>query len=387
MGGNITTTTAGHYEGWGTYNNGWNEAPAWTIFFCGDFDSPPSLVKTFLATNALGATLASYSTTPQVSSTARLGAVFTFNATTVVSRVGISFISSAQACSNRDSQIPEGTTLSTVVSSTKAIWNSEVLSKITTTDTNVTNLNLLYSSLYFMHLLPSNRTGENPIWQSAEPYYDDLFTLWDLHRCTTALVHILQPTMYEGYIRSLIDVWRHVGFMPDARSSNFNGVSQGGSNADNVLADAYVKGVRGAVNWEDGFAAMVTDAEVVPPPNHDSRDPTASTAQGRGSLPDWLNFGFLTLKYGRCGSRAVEYSVNDFALYQVASGLGNETAASKYLNRSRNWRNQWDHEAEVLGFTGFLQPRDATTHEFVAYGKFIMCSLSSVAPSNVIQTF
>lgn len=53
--------------------------------------------------------------------------------------------------------------------------------------------------------------------------------------------------------------------MPDARSSNFNGRSQGGSNADNVLADAYVKGVRGKVNWQDGYAAMRTDAEVVPP--------------------------------------------------------------------------------------------------------------------------
>lgn len=233
MGGNITTTTAGHYEGFGIYNNGWNEAAPWKIFFCGDFDSPPSLVKTFLATSALGNTLASYDTTASRNSTARLGAVFTFNSTSVVSRVGVSFISSAQACSNRDDQIQAGTALSAVTASTEAAWNNQVLSKITTTDTNITNLNLLYSSMYFMHLLPSNRTGENPLWQSAEPYYDDLFTLWDLFRCTTSLLHVLQPTMYEGYIRSLIDVWRNEGYMPDARSSNFNGASQGGSNADN----------------------------------------------------------------------------------------------------------------------------------------------------------
>ena len=36
------------------------------------------------------------------------------------------------------------------------------------TDTNT--LELLYSSLYGMHLLPSNRTGENPLWKSSEPY-------------------------------------------------------------------------------------------------------------------------------------------------------------------------------------------------------------------------
>lgn len=33
-GGNLTIFADGHYEGLGTYNNGWNEAPNWTIYFC-----------------------------------------------------------------------------------------------------------------------------------------------------------------------------------------------------------------------------------------------------------------------------------------------------------------------------------------------------------------
>lgn len=33
-GGNITISADGHYEGSGVYNNGWNEAPDWTIYFC-----------------------------------------------------------------------------------------------------------------------------------------------------------------------------------------------------------------------------------------------------------------------------------------------------------------------------------------------------------------
>ena len=31
-----------------------------------------------------------------------------------------------------------------------------------------------------MNLIPTNKTGENPLWKSSEPYYDDIFTLWDL---------------------------------------------------------------------------------------------------------------------------------------------------------------------------------------------------------------
>ncbi|KAB8303439.1 hypothetical protein EYC80_004864 [Monilinia laxa] len=208
-----------------------------------------------------------------------------------------------------------------------------------------------------MHLLPSNRTGENPLWNSSEPYYDDTFTTWDLFRCTFSLLHILQPVAYEEYIRSLIDIFRFEGYMPDARSSNFNGATQGGSNSDNVLADAYVKGVRGAVNWTAGYQAMVKDAEVVPVNNNDPRDNSSSTKEGRGALPDWLQYGYITPKYGRSVSRAVEYSFNDFSLYQVATGLGKQDDATKYLKRSQNWINHWNPSATSLGFNGFLVPR------------------------------
>lgn len=125
-------------------------------------------------------------------------------------------------------------------------------------------------------------------------------------RCTTALLHVLQPTFYEELIRSMVDIWRHEGWVSDARSSFFNGAVQGGSNADNVFADAFVKGVSGKVNWTDAFAAMVTNAQCVPANNRDPRDPTGSTKEGRSALPDWLKYGFITPRFSRSVSRAVE---------------------------------------------------------------------------------
>lgn len=211
-----------------------------------------------------------------------------------------------------------------------------------------------------MNLLPTNQTGENPGWNSTEPYYSDIFTLWDLFRCSTALLHILQPTVYEEHIRSMIDIWRFDGYLPDARCSNYNGRTQGGSNADNVLADAYVKGVRGQINWDDGYAAMVKDAEVAPPNTipPDPVSPESSTKEGRGALPDWLAYGFITPTYTRAASRAVDYAYNDFGLYQVASGLGKVDDAAKYLKRSRNWRNHWNPNVKSIGYSGFIVPRN-----------------------------
>ncbi|KAF2402877.1 glycosyl hydrolase [Trichodelitschia bisporula] len=356
-GGALSISPDGHYEGSGTYSGGWNLAPDWTIYFCGRFDQSVTSARTFVGKDNV---LSEIGKKPSVASKDRLGAVFSFaSQKPVTSRVGISFISSAQACQNLDREIPAGTALDSVVNAAKRRWNSDVFAKISTTDTNPDAVALLYTSLYGMHLLPSNRTGENPLWQSSEPYYDDIFTFWDLFRCTTPLMHIIQPTAYSELLRSIVDVWRHEGFLPDARSSNFNGRTQGGSSADNILADAYVKGVKGGINWADAYQAMVTDAEKVPPPNFDKSAPDSSTQQGRGALPDWLQLGYITPRFTRAVTRAVEYSANDFGLYQVALGQGRDGDALRYLRRSRNWRNHWDANLTSLGTRGFLVPRMA----------------------------
>ncbi|KAF7717535.1 Alpha-1,2-mannosidase [Penicillium ucsense] len=360
-GGNLSVFADGHYEGHGIYNNGWNEAPNWAIFFCGYFEFNATSNKTFVAVGADPSVEQADGFVTSNAETKRIGALFTFNTEEVLSRVGVSWISSEQACRNVNKEIPPGTTFAAVVDEAKAEWSDKVLSKIQTTSTNEKSLSLLYTSLYFMHLIPTNQTGENPGWHSAEPYYQDIFTFWDLFRCSTALMHVLQPAAYEEQIRSLVDIWRHDGYLPDARSSDYNGRTQGGSNADNILADAYVKGVRGAVNWEDAYQAMVKDAEVVPsniPVDHMA--PDSSTHEGRGALPDWLELGYITPKFSRAVSRAVEYAANDFGLSQVAAGLGKETDAAKYLNRSRNWRNHWNPKQSSLGFTGFVVPRNTT---------------------------
>jgi putative alpha-1,2-mannosidase len=88
------------------------------------------------------------------------------------SRIGVSFISSDKACQHIESELPTWN-LEPVISAAKEQWNQEVLSKVTTTDmSNNTMLEMLYSGLYKMHLMPSDRTGENQNWDTEEPTYD-----------------------------------------------------------------------------------------------------------------------------------------------------------------------------------------------------------------------
>jgi putative alpha-1,2-mannosidase len=377
IGGEIHLQSNGIYTGYGTYGGGWNEGAPMTVFFCGDFETSPDQMQTFRGRNtdpmpryhtfsdagipqAILGNMSEYAGPLND----RVGALFTWtNSTTseIRSRVGVSFISSEKACNFKDTEIPSYNLNSTVAAAVQE-WNEDVLSKIqvsTDSSVNQTNLALLYSSLYFMHLMPSDRTGENPLWESTEPYWDDFYTLWDIFRNTVSLYHLLQPSYYESMIRSLIDIWRFEGFMPDGRSGNYNGLVQGGSNADNVLADAYVKGLKGAINWTAGYEAMKKDAEVQPYNTYSYDDPTASVKEGRGALYDWIPLGYVSAdRSTRAVSRTVEYALNDFALSQVARGEA-PGDVQKYLNRSANWQNIWAHNLTSLNFTGFLAPRFA----------------------------
>lgn len=105
---------------------------------------------------------------------------------------------------------------------------------------------------------------------------------------------------------------------------------------------------------------MVKDAEVQPYNTFSLTDPSASVKEGRGALYDWIPLGYVSSNRStRSVSRTVEYSLNDFALSQVARGeaLGD---VQKYLNRSAGWQRSWAHNATHKNFTGFMAPRTSS---------------------------
>lgn len=175
IGGEIHIQHNGTYTGYGTYGGGWNEGAPMTVYFCGDFETPPDQSQTFRGRNT--DPMPRYHTfsngpIPQailgnVSEYAgplndRIGALFSWNnspSSQIRSRVGISFISSDKACNFKSTEIPSWD-LNTTVSAAVREWNQDVFSKIrvdTSPSVNQTNLVLLYSSLYFMHLMPNKR--------------------------------------------------------------------------------------------------------------------------------------------------------------------------------------------------------------------------------------
>jgi putative alpha-1,2-mannosidase len=164
---------------------------------------------------------------------------------------------------------------------------------------------LFWTSLYRTYIAPINVTGDNPLWNSSEPYWDSFYCIWyipfyfilfvfgshsfysRLFRDTFRVVHplyaITAPSAQAEIIRALIDIYRHAGWLPDCRMSTNKGFTQGGSNADSLLADSFVKGIRAGIDWEAGFEAMVKDATVM----------GDFEVEGRGGINSRERLGFV----------------------------------------------------------------------------------------------
>jgi putative alpha-1,2-mannosidase len=307
----------------------------------------------------------------------------------VMARVGVSFISSSQACSNAESEIPDFDFDSTQAAA-REMWETKISPiKVSTNGVNASILKNFYSGIYRTMVNPQDYTDENPLWQSSEPYFDSFYCIWDLFRSQMPFLTILDPVAITRQVRSLIDTYRHLGWLPDCRMSLCQGYTQGGSNADNVLADAYLKGISDGIDWEEGYQAVVKDAEV---------EPYFWSVQGRGGLDSWKSLGYIpkedfdykgTGTMTRSLSRTLEYSYNDFAITQIAAGLGGKEAdIEKYTSRSANWQNLFKADQNGgsingtdTGFTGFLQPK--YLNETFGYQNPLQCSNVDTDPNSI----
>lgn len=343
LGGELHPVSNRELTGVGRYTGGWNQGGEYRVYFDIVLDTPASSIEIWNDDKVSAAA------DTVLNEDHPFGAVFHFTTSAgqaIQAKVAISFVSIEQASQTLRQEAP-GWSFTGVRDAATQAWNKE-LSRIEVRGETPAQRVQLYTALYHTMLMPSDRTGENPGWQSSEPYYDDYYAIWDTYRSSGPLFTLIAPERQRDLVRSLVDIYRHTGYMPDARSGNANGRTQGGSNANVVIADAFVKGMKG-IDYATAYEAMLKDANVPPP------DPTK---EGRGGLEEYNSKGYISLASERSGSRTVEYAYDDYAIAEVACGLGHPDQAQLFASRSRNWENLWDKDLELEHFKGFLRPRN-----------------------------
>jgi predicted alpha-1,2-mannosidase len=281
----------------------------------------------------------------------------------ILARMGISFISTDQACQNAEKTIPgPNFQFDSLVTQAEDAWRKKFTPiSIVAGGVNDSMQTNFWSAVYRTMISPQNYTGENPHWQSTEPYFDSWYCIWDMWRVQLPFLTIIDPKTMSNMARSLLDTYKHRGWLPDCMMSTCKGWTQGGSDADNVLVDAYVKNLTG-IDWELAYEAIVNDAE---------NEPLEWNVEGRGGLTSWKKLNYIPyLDFDPVGfgtnsrsiSRTLEYSYNDFNLATLAKALGKDSYTT-YLARSMNWQNLFkaDQKSSINGvdtnFTGFFQPK------------------------------
>ncbi|RFU24048.1 hypothetical protein B7463_g12286, partial [Scytalidium lignicola] len=281
----------------------------------------------------------------------------------VLIRVGLSFISADQACENAESEIPDFN-FERVKRAAEIKWQKK-LGVISTVPGGIDkDLEIIFwSGFYRAMISPQDYTNENPLWNSTEPYFDSFYCIWDSFRSQHPFLTLVDPLEETRMVRALVDIYKHEGKLPDCRMSLSKGYTQGGSNADIVIADAYIKNLGGDIDWDLAYEALVSDAE---------EEPLSWNVAGRGGLKSWKELGFIPFRdtqhqgqglMTRSVSRTVEYAYDDFCIAEMAEKLGHMEDYGKYIARAGNWRNLFkeDQTSSIggvdTGFVGFLQPR------------------------------
>lgn len=318
-------------EGTGEFAGGWNPAP-YTLHFAAEFDRPFTSYGTWS-----GASLRPHEAEASGERT-RVGAFVGFETKkvrTVQLKIALSFISVERARLNLKREAG-GLSFDEARRAARDAWE-KVLSKIIVKGGTEAERRIFYTALYRSHYMPHDLAGENVWWKSSEPHYEDYYCLWDTFRTLHPLLTLIQPERQRDMVRSLVDTYVHTGWMPDARIAGANGLTQGGSNADVLVADAYVKGLTG-IDYRTAYQSMLKNAETESPrPLYEGRE-----------VEEYKRLGYLSLDRERSASRTLEYAYDDFCIAQVAKGLGKSADASKYLARSGNWANLWDDETKTV---------------------------------------
>ncbi|MCW3804737.1 GH92 family glycosyl hydrolase [Plebeiibacterium marinum] len=344
VGSEIEIVSDTEVRGYSRIRGGWNNGSAYTVYFSAVFDQPISTYSTWKKDKIFS------NQKIQIDTGDKTGAILSFDGANddIQMKIGISFLSPLKARANINNEIPHWD-FNQTLSQTQNKWEA-VFKRLEVNEDASTELKtMLYTGLYHTMLMPVDRTGENPLWENNGPYYDDFYAIWDTYRSSSPLITLLNPSRQVDIINAMLQIYKRDGYMPDARSGNSNGRTQGGSNGEVVIADAFVKGLQG-IKYKVALEAMLKDATVPPGGNEEK--------EGRGGLTDYNRLGYVSTDFVRAGNRTLEYAYNDYCLAIVAKAIKRRGEYWRFIKQADNWQNLW-RDIEDHGSRGFIMPKDA----------------------------
>ncbi|WP_353184479.1 GH92 family glycosyl hydrolase [Parapedobacter lycopersici] len=227
-------------------------------------------------------------------------------------------------------------------------WNAE-LGKVRVAGGTIDQVRTFYSCLYRTILFPrmfyeydadGNVIHYSPYNGQVLPGF--LFTdtgFWDTFRALFPLLNLVYPEVNQRIQAGLVNAYQEGGWLPEWASPGYRDVMVGNNSAA-VVADAYIKGIRGYAIETLYEALLKGSNEAGPLP-----------AVGRAGAAYYTKLGYVPYDVGinENAARTLEYAYDDFAIYQLAKTLGRPAAEiDRYRQRSFNYRNLFDPQSGLM---------------------------------------
>jgi predicted alpha-1,2-mannosidase len=263
---------------------------------------------------------------------------------TIYAKIGISSVSEENAKLNLDSEVKEFDFNALRLSARNA-WN-EFLSRIEVEKSGGKDatdlLKTFYTALYHSAIHPTLYSDVNGEYRGmdrkvhkAEGYEQyTVFSLWDTFRALHPLLSIIDEKRTNDFINSFLAIYREGGKLPIWELSGCETDCMIAYHSVPVIADAYIKGIRG-FDAKEALRAMI-----------------ASSDKNEYGKEQYLKYGYLPAEMEHESvSKTLEYSYDDWTIARFAESIGEKEIYNQYIKRAQYYKNLFDPES------GFMRPK------------------------------
>ncbi|WP_418122200.1 GH92 family glycosyl hydrolase [Chryseobacterium sp. PTM-20240506] len=269
------------------------------------------------------------------------------NKESVYAKVASSFISFEQAEINLKREIA-GRSFEQVKDNAKEIWN-KTLGKIEVKGGTDQQMKTFYSSLYRTLFFPQKLyeiDAQNKV-KHWSPYNSKILDgkmfagtgFWDTFRALYPFLNLVYPSINVEMQEGLANAYKEGGFLPEWSSPGYSDIMIG-NNSASVVADAYIKGLRG-YDIETLWQAV----------KHGANNEGPIEAVGRKGVEYYNTLGYVPydVKINENAARTLEYAYDDFSIYQLGKALGKPASEIDiYKKRAYNYKNMFDPETGLM---------------------------------------
>ena len=272
-------------------------------------------------------------------------AVLTFapDVRTLTIAVGLSSVSAENARMNSLAEVPE-LDFDAVHARAVGQWR-KALGNIVVEGGSRDEMINFYTAQYHTKLTPNLMSDVNGEYRrhdqtvarmpEGESYYST-FSLWYTFRAWNPLQTLVDTALVNDMIRSMLDMYDSTGELPIWPLASGETGTMIGYHAVSVIADAYLKGIRG-YDADKALEAMIRSSNI------NKKGSDYYTAQGY--IPSNIKRESV--------SCTLEYAYDDWAIARMAQAMGRDDVFGEYARRALNYVNVFD------GSTCFFRGRQS----------------------------